>query len=164
MISNSTLAANAAGSGGGALWNNAPMTLIGSTIAENTAPDGAAVYNWTTLVVSRTLFAFNPCFLIESATSQGDNLSFSAVTCVQASAVLNDRINLNPSLLPLADNGGPTMTRMPAAGSPAIDEVRVSACTGFDQRGVSRPQGARCDIGAVETEDDTLIFKNGFDP
>src|SRR5262249_36027448 len=55
-------------------------------------------------------------------------------------------------------NGGLTSTRLPIAGSPAIDAANpgvpgsgAPACEGTDQRGVPRPQGARCDIGAVET-------------
>jgi hypothetical protein len=56
----------------------------------------------------------------------------------------------------LAANGGSTMTRAPGTGSVAIDAVPVGTpvlCDGSiatDQRGVARPQGAACDIGAVE--------------
>ncbi|WP_220454205.1 choice-of-anchor Q domain-containing protein [Nocardioides immobilis] len=50
----------------------------------------------------------------------------------------------------LADNGGPTRTRMPLAGSPAIDAGATGGCPGADQRGVRRPRGTACDIGAVE--------------
>jgi hypothetical protein len=58
---------------------------------------------------------------------------------------------LNPRLGPLANNGGPTPTRAPLAGSPAIDTGPAAPCpTAVDQRGVARPQGQRCDIGAVE--------------
>ena len=48
-------------------------------------------------------------------------------------------------------------------GSPAIDAIIVTAasCTGTDQRGIARPFGARCDIGAFEKTD--LIFANGFE-
>jgi hypothetical protein len=36
-------------------------------------------------------------------------------------------------------------------GSPAIDAILKSACPlTIDQRGVHRPQGPRCDIGAYE--------------
>ena len=69
----------------------------------------------------------------------------------------------NPQLGPLADNGGPTQTRPPAPASPAINAgaatcnvAYTDAVTGMpvtlttDQRGVSRPQGSACDIGAVE--------------
>ncbi|WP_330113878.1 choice-of-anchor Q domain-containing protein [Streptomyces sp. MUM 178J] len=54
-----------------------------------------------------------------------------------------------PALLgPLADNGGPTDTHALLPGSPALDAA--AHCSATDQRGVSRPQGAACDIGAYE--------------
>ncbi len=63
----------------------------------------------------------------------------------------------DPLLGALADNGGPTLTRAPLAGSPLIDAAEASPlCTGVDQRGFPRPADgggppeARCDIGAVE--------------
>ena len=57
---------------------------------------------------------------------------------------------------PLADNGGPTLTHLPAIGSGAVDAIPLGTpglCDGTlaeDQRGVARPQGGGCDIGAVE--------------
>ena len=66
-------------------------------------------------------------------------------------------LGIAPKLGPLAANGGRTRTHMPSAGSPAIDHGSAAsgafsggACTRRDQRGVKRPQGRRCDIGAVE--------------
>jgi hypothetical protein len=58
----------------------------------------------------------------------------------------------DPKLGPLQDNGGPTPTRLPSAGSPLRDRIPLSdvGCAGVDQRGVSRPQGLGCDIGATE--------------
>jgi hypothetical protein len=50
----------------------------------------------------------------------------------------------------LADNGGPTLTRRPGDGSPAVDGAVAGGCTPTDQRGVARPFGAACDIGAYE--------------
>ena len=67
-------------------------------------------------------------------------------------SITNDEGNLigvGPLLGPLADNGGLTPTHALLAGSPAIDAA--GACTGTDQRGVTRPQGAACDIGAFES-------------
>ena len=56
----------------------------------------------------------------------------------------------------LADNGGATKTQLPAAGSAAIDAIPSgkAGCVGgaVDQRGVSRPQGDGCDLGAVEVK------------
>jgi hypothetical protein len=37
------------------------------------------------------------------------------------------------------------------AGSPAVDAALLENCPATDQRGVSRPQGAGCDIGAYES-------------
>jgi len=56
---------------------------------------------------------------------------------------------LDPQLGNFASYGGPTFTRLPNSGSPVIDVGNTSATT--DQRGIARPQGARADIGAVET-------------
>jgi len=64
--------------------------------------------------------------------------------------------NGSAQLGPLADNGGPTATRLPLARSPLRDAAAAGPCEAFDQRGVVRPQdgdgdgSAACDIGAVE--------------
>jgi len=55
----------------------------------------------------------------------------------------------DPTLGTLADNGGPTLTHALLAGSPAIDAAGGS-CPATDQRGITRPQGAACDIGSFE--------------
>jgi predicted outer membrane repeat protein len=64
---------------------------------------------------------------------------------------------INPHLGGLANNGGPTQTHALIPGSPAIDAGNPLlpggggfTCAGTDQRGVTRPQGAACDIGAEE--------------
>ncbi|HMJ13493.1 MAG TPA: choice-of-anchor Q domain-containing protein, partial [Polyangiaceae bacterium] len=57
----------------------------------------------------------------------------------------------NFALGPIADNGGPVATMLPGAGSVLIDAIPRAACTlTADARGVSRPQGSGCDVGAVE--------------
>ncbi|HUH98961.1 MAG TPA: choice-of-anchor Q domain-containing protein, partial [Anaerolineales bacterium] len=56
----------------------------------------------------------------------------------------------DPQLGPLSDNGGPTQTFALLATSPAIDAGNDTFCESTDQRGVARPQGAHCDIGAYE--------------
>jgi predicted outer membrane repeat protein len=64
---------------------------------------------------------------------------------------------LDALLGPLADNGGPTQTRALLAGSPALDAGSPAApgsgglaCEAADQRGVLRPLGLVCDMGAFE--------------
>lgn len=60
----------------------------------------------------------------------------------------------DPLLGPLQDNGGSTHTHAPLEGSPAIDAIplEVECTVTEDQRGVARPQGEGCDIGAYEVE------------
>ncbi len=64
-------------------------------------------------------------------------------------------LGVPPNLGPLQNNGGPTETRLPLPGSPAIDAgygfppPAVDACPANDQRGVQR---LYCDLGAVEVE------------
>lgn len=56
----------------------------------------------------------------------------------------------DPMLGPLQDNGGSTPTMLPGSGSSALDSGLDSDCASTDQRGVLRPQGLHCDLGAVE--------------
>lgn len=68
---------------------------------------------------------------------------------------------------PLANNGGLTATALPAADSPLIDAGGSAApdlCPTTDQRGVLRPQGAGCDIGAVERDPEGLDAPGGLKP
>src|SRR5262249_46980617 len=65
-------------------------------------------------------------------------------------------LGVDPLLGPLQNNGGPTPTRMPGgpalnAANPAAPGSGGGACEAVDQRGVARPIGGRCDMGAVET-------------
>jgi predicted outer membrane repeat protein len=76
----------------------------------------------------------------------------------------------DPQLGPLANNGGPTLTELPAATSPLIDGIPLAACqtaplaTGItaDQRGFARPSGLGCDIGAVEVQVPTVVVVPRF--
>jgi hypothetical protein len=87
---------------------------------------------------------------IPSSTDGGYNFSddtscgFTAVTSSQKTP--ND-----PMLGALTNNGGATETLLPLAGSPLLDAIPPAVCgSNVDQRDITRPQGAGCDIGAVE--------------
>jgi prealbumin domain-containing protein len=58
-------------------------------------------------------------------------------------------VGVNPGLGPLANNGGPTNTRAIGPASIAVNRGGAG-CQSTDQRGVARPQGGACDIGAFE--------------
>ncbi|HEY9122391.1 MAG TPA: choice-of-anchor Q domain-containing protein [Brevefilum sp.] len=63
-----------------------------------------------------------------------------------------NNIEADPLLGPLVDNGGFTLTHALLEGSPAIDAGDPNTCPETDQRGVARPQGDYCDMGADEYE------------
>jgi hypothetical protein len=67
-------------------------------------------------------------------------------------------IATDPKLGALGNYGGFTQTIPIQSGSSAIDKGNDSVCPATDQRGVSRPQGAHCDIGAFELEAYTLTI------
>lgn len=82
--------------------------------------------------------------------SAGHNLD-SDGTCGFAQA--GDLSNTDAMLSPIGDNGGDLpglLTLLPQMGSPVIDAGDDNACPATDERSITRPQGPRCDIGAVE--------------
>ncbi len=84
--------------------------------------------------------------------------------CPTASTCSNI-ITADPQLGDLADNGGFTLSSLPGASGSAIDSVLGVVCPPTDQRGIPRPQGLDCDLGAVEltVAEADLIFKYGFE-
>jgi CSLREA domain-containing protein len=79
--------------------------------------------------------------------SRGHNLDGDG-TCARGGT--GDQPRTNPRLGGLGSHGGPTPTRVPRAGSPAIDAGGDAGCPANDQRGLWRPRGRQCDVGAVE--------------
>ncbi len=66
----------------------------------------------------------------------------------------HSRQDANPKLGALADNGGPTQTMLPLAGSPAIDAGENAAAPHSDQRHLPRPApgNSHPDLGAAEVQ------------
>ena len=179
---NSTVSDNRSRGNGGTInveaAHQSPATLIvtNSTIADNTSTvpslnrgivsDGGDVTLSNTIVANHSLANCAG----SSPTSAGHNID-SDDTCNLTRP--DDFPNTDPLLAPLADNGGPTLTKALLPGSPGIDAVPVEDCTDafgvpilVDQRGVPRPQGAACDIGAYESEliQVDIDIKPGSDP
>ncbi len=75
----------------------------------------------------------------------------------------NDISNGNANLQPLDLNGGLNESLLPGLGSDAID-AGPGACTSPDQRGIARPFGPACDIGAVEVRYESTfpLCANGY--
>lgn len=180
----STLSGNSAanGSGGGifsASFNSATqnVTLANSTLSGNSAQSGGGI---SVMLHYNNLTLTNATISANSATAMGGGVYSNAVNTVNNSIVAgntqasgsdlypginagtNNLVSVNPMLAALADNGGPTQTMLPLAGSPALGAGNNANCPATDQRGVRRPQAVNCDIGAVELVFDR-IFADNFD-
>jgi CSLREA domain-containing protein len=160
-IRNSTVSGNVAFFGGGIVpGSGATLTLLNATVAGNN--DGVEILSpGVTLVLRNTIVSSAPPFSACSApfgdsfTTVGDDYNIDSDNSCGLSGT--DIPGVDPLLAPLADNGGPTFTHALFTGSPAIDAGNPAvpgsgglACEATDQRGVARPIGARCDIGAFE--------------
>jgi hypothetical protein len=147
---------------GGGIANRGRLTLTNVTVSQNRAPGGGGSpgtgggidnsFPGATVSVSNVILANNtnatgPDNCSGSITSLGGNLS-SDGTCPLTAG--SDQVNTDPQLGPLQNNGGLTPTQALLTGSPAIEAGTNAGCPATDQRGVPRPQGARCDIGAYE--------------
>ena len=116
----------------------------------NLAVFGATTSLRNTIIVGGAAISGSNCFVLSgSLTSAGHNLEDTAPSQCRLGAT-GDKVGVNPLLGELQSNGGPTETQALLPGSPAIDAGDDSGCPGTDQRGVLRPAGAACDIGAFE--------------
>ena len=166
---NVTVSGNMAPTGnGGGIFNGAgTMALNAATIAGNSAGGtGDGIRNVGTLSLQNTILAGNQdqnCAgaATPAVTSLGHNLE-SGATCGLAGA--GDRSNTDPLLGGLLANGATSVVRTHAlaAGSPAIDGGDAVTCPATDARGVTRPQGAVCDIGAFELQGGQPSNEFGF--
>ncbi len=163
---------------GGAVWATTtlqPVSVRNSTFSDNTATSGAASLHRQNGPVSGSGSIFSVaadqvnCAGTGTVTDDGSNIDSGDSCGFTAPADAAWGSNVDASLSALADNGGPTETLLPSAGSPAIDAIEPGElrCPGAspanddldtDQRGVVRPQGPKCDIGAVEVEAEPTVY------
>lgn len=166
---------NRVGQGGALILNAGVIDVVNSTFASNFATfQGGAIFAGSNAEVTLTSSLFYDNRLDPTHTNPvtseyqgyhtnrelqngGNNLQYprekpdfghdinNLITLPPESIIFED-----PLLDPLADNGGPNQTMALQAGSPAIDTGNNAACPAADQRGIARPQGSGCDIGAYE--------------
>lgn len=185
---NDTISGNSSDGNGGGLHNaNGTAGLYNVTVTQNLANAdesgfnaGGGVSNASgTLTLLNSIVAGNELIIptaplptldvdecAGTITSQGhNNLEFvNTNNCTVIGPYSSD----NPLLGTLQFNGGPTQTHAIFPGSPAMDAGDPAGCTDdlgapitIDQRGVHRPHGPACDMGAFESDD--IIFENGFE-
>ena len=189
-VVNSTFSGNiatgAGGGSGGAILSYGSLTVRNSTFVgniSNQALGGGIFQNGGAGTVTNTLFLGNTALqgwggsIDTGGGMQADHnlywnnadLNGTQGTNCNGCTTNTNAVTADPKLGSFANNGGPTWTFLPGVGSAALDAGDDSVCSGapvnaVDQRGIARPQGAHCDIGAVETTHpaDTIFF-DGFD-
>jgi hypothetical protein len=181
-VVNSTISGNdaAISSGGFNAYRMTYLTLHNSTVTDNFAPYCGGVYAYygvvdikssiiggNTSIHSLNQFGYYTAADLDSffgyATVTGDHdVIMTSNAPVPADTLIDD-----PLLLPLADNGGPTLTHAFDMTSVALDAGSNPNNIAFDQRGDGylRVLGAAADIGAFEAPGDMpdAIFSDGFD-
>jgi uncharacterized repeat protein (TIGR01451 family)/CSLREA domain-containing protein len=171
-LTNVTISGNLASVNGGGIFNQpaigGALQLLNVTLASNTATGtGGGIYNAGASSTQNTIFSQNTsanCVLSSVSNiivSLGNNLD-SGASCGLAGS--GDISNSNALLGLLANNGGLTKTHALLNGSPAINSGNNTACPSLDQRGVTRPQGTQCDIGAYETAQTDLKLSKSAAP
>jgi hypothetical protein len=151
-IFNSTFANNSASDQGGGVWIATFLDITNSTFFANSAvnlggaiihPQGAS----GVVTLRNSILASSPSGGNCSGDFMdgGNNLVWGDNSCPA-------RWNADPTLGQLGNFGGDTPTIPLLTGSPAIDAIDATACPAADQRGIPRPQGEHCDIGAFEAE------------
>ncbi len=158
-VTNTTFYDNqAAGGGGGIYMRGTTLTITNATFNQNRADTAGALWNFAgTTTVKNTIFndsrgtngngsslnCDGPAVVSEGRNIVSDN------SCVPNPSSVADLLGTDPKLEAfINDNGGPTRSFMLLPDSPAIDYAL--GCPATDQRGVARPVGANCDVGAVE--------------
>ena len=152
-INDSTFYRNSSGSYGGAIFGDR-HTDNNVTFAQNTAGGHGGALFGSKYVLNNTVFvgnaARNPWGQAMSCSSTGTGrkvMQWLSSSRDGSTKCISGVIAKNPRLAAPANNGGPTLTMMPAANSPVLQAG--SGCTSQDQRGASRKKSA-CDLGAVE--------------
>lgn len=171
-LTNVTFSANTA-SRGGAMLNDAQdggsasPTVTQSTFAGNVASSyGGAIYSYGVGGTSNPVLT--NVILWDNSATLGSPVAIGSATIAYAiveggcpaGTVCSHLVAGDPRLGPLRDNGGFTRTLHPGIGSAAVNSADDGACPEHDQRGIHRPQGPHCDLGAVEVD---RIFGDGFD-
>jgi hypothetical protein len=167
LVQNSTIAANKATSsgssafaaGGGIESLAQTVTITDATIAQNHSSErggGLLTGGTTTTTLEATILAANTApdgpDCKGTVQSAGHDLLGNDTNCT-FTAQASDKLNKPAKLGPLHANGGPTQTMAVLTGSPALNAIPKAACAvATDQRGIKRPQGPACEIGAFELQ------------
>jgi hypothetical protein len=151
-LTTSTVAANHASTGGGLTVTGGVFTIAASTLSGNQASQGAGVDAAQTVHVAQSILNDAPpaeCLVESGGTILSDGYDIDGGTSC-GFAGTGDQQNTDAQLSPLQANGIlPATEAIPQYGA-ASHGPATCGSNAQDERGVPRPQGATCDIGAYE--------------
>jgi hypothetical protein len=153
FLTNVTFYHNSAEQGGGMMNSDSYSMLTNVTFYDNSTVfwrGGAAIYNSGHLEVENSIFWNNYGEDISKSEGGTQNITYS-ITPSDYTGNGNLHVD-DPRLGELQNNGGFSQTVALLPGSPAIDAGDDANCPDTDQRGMSRPRGNHCDMGAYEAE------------
>jgi len=155
-LTNITFSRNSASLNGGGMENyDSSPVLTNVTFNENVAAIGSGMTNYfSNPQINNTIFWGNTSSDGRSQVYNDNSSPTLSDTVIQdgcpADSICTNIITSDPLLGALGSYGGYTQTIPLLDGSSAIDTGNDETCAATDQRGVTRPQGAHCDIGSYE--------------
>jgi predicted outer membrane repeat protein len=172
-LTNVTFSGNGAQQQGGAMFNDGQSAGVASPALTNVTFNGNSAGTYGGAISSYGLGGSSSPTLT-NAILWGDSASSGAPEVIGDASIAwsivqggcpsgvscSKLVAGDPRLGPLRNNGGGTATLLPGSGSAAIDAGDDANCPATDQRGIARPQGAHCDVGAVESD---RIFAADFE-
>ena len=174
-FTNSTLSGNTAANRAGSsnIGANSTINFNFSTVANNTAmatAGGIFQGSTGTTKLKNSIVADNAAATGADISGTVTSLGYNHVESVSGGtfiAVGGDDTGADPQLSALANNGGETLTHLPASSSPVIDSIPNGSSDCGDvvntsQNSVQRPDEAGCEKGSVEVGEAPL-FQDGFD-
>jgi hypothetical protein len=168
-VTNSTIAHNSASDGGalyveGGLGSEKATPIINvsnSTMFANLGVDSGGIslaYDGVDpdtgeIAVEKPRFNLTNSIVASSTAADCDGVLMVNMNNLIEDGTCSPAYSGDPMLSPLGNHSGSTQTFALLPGSPAIDAGDNASCTAVDQRGVARPIGLACDIGAYEREE-----------
>jgi hypothetical protein len=165
-LNNVTFSSNTSSSQGGGMhnWQQSQPVLINVTFSGNSAGAGGGMSNSNSSnpTIKNSIFWGNTATVYNPQINNFD-LSAPVVTYsdIQGGYIGEGNISADPLLGSLGIYGGSMQVFPLLPGSAAIDAGNDATCASIDARGISRPQGSYCDMGAFESRGFTLAATGG---
>lgn len=163
---------NNSATAGGGIYTTGDTALLNATLFNNNSETGAAIYAeagtlnllHATLAGNNATSAASGIYLADGTLTVTNSIVWGdsqPITIINGTAQVTysdiqggyagtGNLNSDPLLGPFGAYGGPLPTLPLSLTSPAFSAANVATCLPVDARGLARPQGAGCEMGAFE--------------